>query len=219
MNRKLSALALAGALALTLALPAGAVCPLQFFFSWPWAVQEETPALPDSLLYCGAVQQLVEEDGVLTQLWMDSEQSGPYTMNLSEQTVWIDGTLRAPASSAALQEGDEAVVFHSPVTALSLPPQSAALAVVLNPPQDGSAVRLHTVEEVSLDDGQLTITTDQGGLLLRADETTLLSRYDGQEAVSLKDIQPGSRVVAWYTAVLASYPGQARAEQLILLPE
>lgn len=217
MNRKLPALALAGALALTLALPAGAVCPFRFFF--PRAAREEAPALPDSLLYCGTVKQLVEEDGALVQLWMDSEQSGPYAMNLSDKTVWIDGDLRVPSSPEAVQEGDEVVIFHSPMTALSLPPQSAALAVVRNLPQDGSAVRLHTVEEVSLDGGQLTITTDQGGLLLRADETTPLSRYDGQEPVSLNDIQPGCRVMAWYTAVMASYPGQARAEQLILLPE
>ena len=40
----------------------------------------------------------------------------------------------------------------------SLPPQSAAFAVVTNLPMDAQSAQLHKVEEVSLQDGQLQIT-------------------------------------------------------------
>ena len=47
-------------------------------------------------------------------------------------------------------EGGESVyVFHSPISTRSLPPQSAAYAVVRNIPQDISCAQYHVVEEIT----------------------------------------------------------------------
>ncbi len=35
----------------------------------------------------------------------------------------------------------------------------------------------------------------------------------------LEDVQPGRQVIAWYSAVAQSYPGQAYTTHLMLLPE
>lgn len=222
MNKKLIALALTGALTCGMVLPALAVSPAapSDTAASVTATAQEVPALPASVLYYGTVQQIVkDENGQITQLWLTSEQYGEYVMNLSAETVWIDSGNRTASDPSTLQEGESVYVFHSPIATFSLPPQSPAFAVVRNIPMDISCAQYHEVEEVSLVDGQLTITTDNGGLLLRADQNTPITLYGSDETVALEDIQPGSHLLAWYGVVAASYPGQASADCLMLLPQ
>ena len=84
---------------------------------------------------------------------------------------------------------------------------------------DAQSAQLHKVEEVSLQDGQLQITTDNGELYITADQNTVVSAYGSDAAAVLEDVQPGRQVIAWYSAVAQSYPGQAYTTHLMLLPE
>lgn len=84
---------------------------------------------------------------------------------------------------------------------------------------DTSCAWYHEVEAVTLENGQLTITTDNGSILIFADENTQLSRYEGEGSVSLENIQAGDQVMAWYDAVTDSLPGQTQAGYLMLLPK
>lgn len=218
MNKKLTVLVLTGALACAMALPAMAAENTVTPISAPISTKTSV-SLPDSVLYYGTVQEIVKGDeGNIIQLRMDSERYGAYVMNLTDQTVWIDSGLRAVSDPATLQEGEGLYVFHSAVETSSLPPQSAALAVVRNIPMDAGCAQYHQVEGVSLENGQLKITTDNGGLYLLADGETTLSFYGSDETVVLEDIQPGSHVMAWYEGYAALGSGQAHAAHLMLLP-
>ncbi|MEQ2457499.1 S-layer homology domain-containing protein [Flavonifractor hominis] len=218
MNKKLTVLVLTGALACAMALPAMAAETTAVPISAPVSM-EETMSLPDSVLYYGTVQEIVkDENGNITQLRMVSDRYGEYVMNITEQTVWIDSGRHAASDPTDLQEGESVYVFHSSVETRSLPPQSAAFAVVRNIPMDAGCAQYHEVEEVSLQNGQLKITTDNGGLFIFADDETELSMYRNDAALSLEDIQVGNHVIAWYGAVADSYPGQAHASYLMLLP-
>ena len=218
MNKKLTVLVLTGALACAMALPAMAAettaVPISATVS-----TEEAVSLSDSVLYYGTVQEIVkDESGNITQLRMVSDRYGEYVMNISEQTVWIDSGRHTASDPATLQEGEGLYVFHSAVETRSLPPQSAAFAVVRNIPMDAGCPQYHRVEEVSLENGQLKITTDNGGLYLLTGEDTIFSFYGSDQAVDLEDIQAGSCVMAWYDSYAAVYPGQAYATHLMLLP-
>lgn len=218
MSKKLTVLALAGALACAMALPAMAAGTAATPISAPIAAEETLP-MPDSVLYYGTVQQIVkDEEGHITQLRMTSDRYGERTMNITEQTVWIDSGRRTVSDPADLREDERLYVFHSSVETRSLPPQSAAFAVVRNIPMDVGCAQYHEVEAVSLADGHLTITTDNGGLLILADEETTLSFYGSEEVPTLEDIPADSHVMAWYSMVAASNPGQTRATHLMLLP-
>ncbi|OUO34977.1 S-layer homology domain-containing protein [Flavonifractor sp. An306] len=218
MNKKLTVLVLTGAMACAMALPAMAAGNTATPTSTPVSA-EISVSLPDSVLYYGTVQEIVKDaEGNITQLRMNSERYGAYVMNLTDQTVWIDSGRRTASEPAALREGEGLYVFHSAVETSSLPPQSAAFAVVRNIPMDAGCAQYHQVEAVSLENGQLKITTDNGGLYLLADEDTTLSVYGSDEAAALEDIQAGSYVMAWYGAVAESYPSQAHAVHLMLLP-
>ena len=176
--------------------------------------------MPGSQLYFGQIQGIERDtEGTIHQLYMVSESHGEYVMNLSPQTVWIDSGNHTASDPATLEIGESVYVFHSPVSTRSLPPQSAAYAVVRNIPQDAGTAKYHQVESVTEhEDGSITITTDQGGLMLSAGKDTVVSAYDGS-VVSLADIHAGTPVMAWYPLVMLSYPGQAHADYLMVLPE
>ncbi len=217
MKKMLMSLVLSGALACSLALPAAAVQKTD-------GVRSETPAaeesatLPDSVLYYGKAETVSRgENGEISALHMSSDQYGEYVMLLSEDTVWIDSGNRTAGDPSDLEEGEGLYVFHSPVSTRSMPPQSAAFAIVRNVPQDASCARYHEVEAAEETDGTLRITTDNGGLFLLADEETTLSSYAGAAPAGLDEIEAGSHIMAWYGPVAMSYPGQARASHIMIL--
>lgn len=218
MKKKLTALVLTGALACSMALPAMAAQTTAIPISAPVST-EAAVSLEGSMLYYGTVQEIVKDaEGDIIQLRMTSDRYGEYLMNITEQTVWIDSGRQESSDPATLQEGERIYVFHSTVETRSLPPQSAAFAVVRNIPMDARCAQYHDVETVSLENGQLTITTDNGELWLLADQDTDLSFYGSDKAAALENIQAGSYVMAWYSTVAASEPGQAHATHLMLLP-
>lgn len=211
MKRKWMSLALGGALFCMLGAPALA--------AEDTAPQQTEPAqtLPDSVLYYGEVKDLLTaEDGTLTGLHMDSEQSGEFVMRVNEDTYWIDSG-KQTASTASAAEGEHLYVFHSPVSTRSLPPQSTAYAVVRNIPQDAGSAQYHKVEAVEqTEDGRLQITTNSGGLYLFADKDTTFSAYEGG-AAQAGQIKAGDHIMAWYGAVALSYPGQAHVSHIMTL--
>ncbi len=215
MKRTISALLTASALLCAAALPALASEP-----STPQAdsAQTQEAAMPDSVSYYGQIQGIGrDESGAITSLWLTSERCGESIMNISEQTVWIDSGNYSASDPSDLETGEWVYVYHSPVSTRSLPPQSAAYAVVRSIPQDVGAAQYQEVEAVTWnEDGGLTITTDNGGLLISLDENTQIHTYSGGEA-SLEDIRVGSHVMSWHQIVLTSYPGQTGTRHLMLL--
>ena len=217
MKRTLSALLVSSALLCAAVLPAAAAEPADPAQADTAATQEET--LPDSVSYYGQIQEIGrDEQGTITRLRLTSEVYGEYVMNISSSTVWIDSGNYSASDPSDLEVGESVYVYHSPVSTRSLPPQSAAYAVVRNFPQDISAAKYQEVEAVTQnEDGSATITTNNGGLWLTVEADASVTTYAGEKA-SLADLQVGSHVMAWYDIVLLSYPGQAGTDQLMLLP-
>lgn len=216
MRKKMAILVLTGLLTCTLALPASATeTPTETQTS-----MEQTQKLPSSVLYYGTVKEIdKDENGIITRLHLESDRYGAYVMNISEQTVWIDSGKQTASDPAELQIGEGVYVFHSAVATFSLPPQSAAYAVVRNVPMDAGCAQYHKVEEVSVTDGQTQITTDNGGLFIFLDENTSLSGYHPEQQVSKDDLQVGTYIMAWYGAVAESYPAQTHASHVMVLTE
>ena len=180
----------------------------------------EWAPLPHSELYYGTVTAIGrDEAGAPVRLTLTSVAYGDYVMNLSADTVWVDCAARAASDPGTLKEGESVYVFHSPASTRSLPPQSAAYAVVRNIPQDSVGAHYHVVEAVEDGpDGSVRIVTDRGGLYLSADGETGLSRYGGGAAPALSQLRAGDRLMAWYGAVAESWPAQAHAQHILVLP-
>ena len=221
MNRKLTALILSGAMVCALSVQSLAAEPADPAAgeSQVTGVEVET-ALPDSVLYYGTIVEIGrDESGEIRRLVLDSERYGSYVMNISEETVWIDSGNRTAGNPDDLKEGERVYVFHSPIATMSLPPQSPALAVVWNLPQDVGCAQYHEVEQVEqLEDGSVRITTDNGGLILTVSADGKATSYETGEAVELSQLQAGDRIMAWYSVVLESYPAQAGTDTILVLP-
>ena len=226
MKHKLTAYMLAGVLSLSLAVPVlaaetGAAGTGNTSGGQTDSVQEDKlPTAAQSVLYYGKVSEIRKDaQGTMTQLVMESEAYGDYIMNLSDQVVWIDSGNHAASDPSTLQEGEGIYVFHSSVSTQSLPPQSAALAIVRNIPQDITSAHYHVVEGVETqEDGSVRILTNQGELCLLVNQETGLSRYDDGTNFDPVQLKKGDRVMAWYEAVLTTYPAQAHTRHLMLLP-
>lgn len=220
MKKKWGTLALSGALLCSLGVPAWAAGDGASASGAAKAADTgDIQPLPDSELYCGTLkEQITGEDGTAAALYMESSQFGEYVMNLSGETLWIDGGRRVPCSPSDLVAGETLYVFRSPVSTRSIPPQSAAFAVVRNVPQGACCAHYHKVEAVEERDGEIQITTSNGGLLLYIGEATTRSAYAGTSAGGLDGIVAGGHIVAWYAAVALSYPGQAYVQHIMTLP-
>ena len=215
MRKRLTALALSGLMICSLSLSALAA-PIPVDRSG--AESSEPAPLADSQLYYGQVKDiLTDEDGTVTGLWMDSPKSGEYVMKLSEETYWINSGERTTSDPATLEVGERLYVFHSPVSTRSMPPQSAAYAVVRNIPQDAGCAQYHKVEAVEETDEGVQITTDNGGLILFLDENTTLLSYTGDAPADPADIPVGSHIMAWYQVVALSLPGQGHPSYVMAL--
>ncbi|MBE5040829.1 stalk domain-containing protein [Ructibacterium gallinarum] len=215
MNRKIVAFILGGAMLCSMSFPVMA----EEIENMPNAA-EDTVQAPDSVLYYGKIMKMKRDDTeAIQQIRLNSERYGEYIMNVSEETVWIDSENVTAFNPADLKENERVYVFHSPAVTASLPPQSAAIAVVRNIPQDAGCAMYHVVDKVTqAEDGSLQILTDNGGLILSADEKTDVVSYLTKNIVTLEDIQEGTRIMAWYSAVAESYPGQAYANHIMILP-
>ena len=223
MKRKLTACMLAAALSVSLAVPALALETASAESGTPQVsapTEGNNKAKKHSVLYYGKVAEIgKDEAGNITRLVMESEAYGDYIMNVSRDVVWIDSGNKTASDPVTLKVGEGIYVFHSPVSTYSIPPQSPALAIVRNIPQDISSAHYQVVESVEkLSDGSVRIVTDQGGLHITADANTGLSRYVDNKAFDLDELKAGDRIMAWYEAVLESYPAQTHAQHLMLLP-
>lgn len=162
------------------------------------STEETLPALPDSVLYYGEIQKIQNsEDGTPARLVMDSEPYGPYIMNLSENTCYVDSGKGTALDVGDFREGDRVYVFHSPIAARSMPPQSTAFVLLKNMPMDVSCGMYHEVEQIQMAEEGIQITTDNGSKVLGINGETNISAYAGEPA-RMDQIQEGSFIIAWY---------------------
>lgn len=182
--------------------------------------QTDVEQAPDRVLTWGTIQSIArEEDGWASILLnRPEERGGELVLNISAETIVIDSASGKPVGTESLGEGDEIYVFHSPVMTMSLPPQTAAEAIMTNMPQDTDSAMLHTVEQVEeTKDGGIRILTDNGGLYITAANGAEISPLYTKNIVHLEDVKKGDRIFAWYNIVLESYPGQAYTDKLVLI--
>lgn len=219
MRKKLGIMLLAGTLAFQWNVPVLAN-QMQMKTISETPVAEAVKTAPMSQFYCGTITkvQKVKKRGI-TKIFMKSEQDGERVLNVSKDTVWINAKTRSAGSSTRLKVGEKLYVFHSIAMTRSLPPQTAAFAIVRNVPQDTMCPQYITVDQVEKQkDGSLQITTDDGEMILMLNKETSLIPYRTKNIVKLEDIEKGSRLMVWYSIVGTSYPARVYPEQVMLLP-
>lgn len=198
-------------LALALALCCG-LMPAAFA-----ADENEVKPLPESTLYFGTIEKiLTDNDGNMTALRLPSERYGEYVMNLSDETVWIDSGNKTVSDKSTLAEGESVYIFHSTVSASSMPPQSRAFAIVRNVPQDAGSAHYMKIDSVEEKDGVVTVTGNNGTKSFTIYDKTTYSPYLTKNIVTLRNLQAGSRIMVWYAFSMNG--AEQKARHIMLLP-
>ncbi len=221
MNKKLISGLLCTALIASVSVTALADDAVDTTLDTTPAVEESAAAVSESITGTYATVQSVEqsEEGSVTSITVQTELYDSLVLLVGEGTVCIDTQTGVAASLQELEVGDEIYAYISEAVTASLPAQTSVEAIVVN--LDESSVPAHylTAEQVTAnEDGSVTILCDNGGTLLTVTADTPISPYLTKNIVSLSDIEEGSRFFAWYEVVALSYPGQATAERVVLLP-
>jgi len=138
-------------------------------------------------------------------------------LNLSESTIIVDAYTGEP-SSIADRRSDRVKVYHAPFMTMSIPPQSPALIIALDLPENQFSPMYHTIEEIDeLYYDTIRITTDNGGLFITLDQDTPLTPHMTRQMVELEHLQVGDRLLVWYEIIATSFPAQTTATRVIFL--
>lgn len=216
-KERIAALTLSAALAFGISVPAMAADKGPVDVVPTLISQQETAPVLDSALYYGTISGIYRnEKGDITSVQMTSESKGEMVFHISENTLYVDAGKHCAADVSMLKEGAGLYVFHSPVMTMSLPPQTSAMVFVGNMPMDMGCPMYHEIEKVEKRDDATVVTTDNGGLELYITDETEMSAYAKDGSTELK---VGGHVMAWYSAVTDSLPGQTRPSHVMVLPE
>lgn len=171
-------------------------------------------------LYYGRVVEVDKNaDGSIKAIEMYSDYQKEFIFNISNQTYSIDSGRKMAIPLENIKENEGVYIFYGDITTASIPPQSQALAIVRNIPQDAMIAQYFTVEEILKEKDGIKIVVDNGGLFIKLDEKTTLFPYRTKNIIRLKDIRKGSKVMVWYQPYASVYPGNTYATHLMLLPE
>lgn len=171
-------------------------------------------------LYYGRVVGVNKNtDGSVKFIEMYSDYQKEYIFNISTQTYSIDSGRKIAIPLENIKENEGVYVFYGDVATASIPPQSQALAIVRNIPQDAMSAQYFVVEDIIKDKDGVKLQVGNGGLFIKLDEKTKLFPYRTKNIVKMKDIRKGSKVMVWYQPYASVYPGNTYATHLMLLPE
>lgn len=184
----------------------------------PASGQDFVGQSPSSLLVNGTVEEIV--DGQILLKNQDDANTGipDISLNISEDTVFLDAVTFESKTLEDIQEGDLLYAHVSLIMTRSLPPISNAYAVFVGASSDMAVPSYATVTEITTDDaGNLLLTVDQDLILIPGEETVIRS-YDGTQ-LDASDVKVGDRILASYQFVTMSIPAQTNPDLILLMPE
>lgn len=141
-------------------------------------------------------------------------------LHLSEDTLCVDAVTGLPLSVDKLKDGETLYAWTGPAMTMSLPPQSTAVIILGNIPQD---FKLPNYYEITGVDQTAVVAIYPppertevnlpvaGGETLKIPVSASISPYLTKNRVTLDDLTPGSRILAW-----SGNDGQI--ERVVLLP-
>ena len=174
---------------------------------------EELPALPPAIGKIGYITAYENNQLTVASL---SDEEDIIVLNLSEATVVVDAETGLPAAIAD-RDSDRVKVYHAVFTTMSIPPQSPALVVAINLPENAGSPHYHVIEAIEVNEESASITVDNGSLIITLDSETPLTPYLTRQMVTIDTLNVGDTLLFWYEVVLTSYPGQTTATRAMWL--
>ncbi len=178
---------------------------------------EDALAIPTYVNISGKVTEINKtEDGILESVLVEKDDETEVLLVVSEETIAVDYN-GMPVNLASLEIGTEIDAAQSLAQTMSLPPQSAAFAIVVKA-EGEIAPKYIEISKISETDGALAFESADGYYLIRISEETEFVPYKTRNIVTAADIKEGSKVLVWYDMSTKSIPEQATAKKVMIIP-
>lgn len=134
---------------------------------------------------------------------------GEVIVNISGDTLILDGENGYPLEAEELQAGETVYVYIGPAMTMSLPPQTSGEVLIAKIPADMKAPEYITVKSMTADaDGNWKLVSTAGTEYAVAADCRIMP-YLTRQIVSLEDVAQGSNLLVWSNA-------ENQAQKLVL---
>lgn len=188
----------------------------------PEDANEDIPATPPegmagALAIRGTAQEITAENQILVKSDAEGSAYPEVMLQLTDETLILDVTDFSEKAKDDIQTGDFLCAWFSPVMTRSLPPISNAAVILTGVTEDAAAPNYAVVTEVNeTEEGTTELVTDMELNLYVSGDTPVLA-LDGS-SLTIADLKPGTRVLAWYDMMTMSIPAMAHPEEIRVLP-
>lgn len=132
------------------------------------------------------------------------------TVIVTDKTLLIDGKDGDLKGDRALKKGRKVTAYYSSKMTRSYPPQAEGFAIVFGKNNEKQGKYMH-VEKVTLSENGESVR------LLNSNRDIIVTvSKDVYE--DYQNIKEGDRIMAWYSIMTMSLPGQTNATKVIVLP-
>ncbi len=122
---------------------------------------------------------------------------GEVLVNISGDTLILDGENGYPMEAKDLQAGDTVYAYIGPAMTMSLPPQTMGEVIIGKIPADMKAPEYITAKSMTANaDGSWTLVSEAGTEYAVAADCRIMP-YLTRQIVSLEDIVQGSNLLVW----------------------
>lgn len=173
-------------------------------------------AVPYSIGVRAVVTDIMNDNGQIS-FEVKPEDGEPIILHLSDATILVDNQSAAPVGVEDIRVGDTVYAYHDIMMTMSIPGQTPALAILTNL-GDSVPAALHMPEQVRRNGATASVLCDNGSIWVRTAEETVFTPYRTRQIVTASDIRMGQPFLAWYDVVMESYPAQAVADRVMILP-
>ncbi|MEL7623670.1 MAG: copper amine oxidase N-terminal domain-containing protein [Clostridiales bacterium] len=171
-------------------------------------------------------------DGTLTKLdnghlrLTSKEDNAPYQeieLIMADNTAIFDGTSGQPLAIEDLKDGEKLYAYISAPSDRDLPPQVTAQVVLGRLAEDKDLPGYFEVRSTIANEAEAVRLVTDKDMVLRIEDRYMPEAFktvsaSAPEKVSADQLVPGTRVLAWYSAVSLSMPAQTSPSRIIALP-
>lgn len=157
------------------------------------------------------------EDSLTIENSDEGDSYSKVVINVDETTVILDAATGDVKTFADIKADENLVAYVGPVMTRSLPPITTGRLILCNVPEEGVAPTYAEVQSVTKTDNGVDVLMT-GDIILHLNADTQLMAYKSKNVVALEDIQPGARLLSWYSVVAMSMPAQATPSKVMVFP-
>ena len=132
------------------------------------------------------------------------------TVIVTDKTLLIDGKDGDLKGDRALKKGRKVTAYYSSKMTRSYPPQAEGFAIVFGKNNEKQGKHMHVEKVTSSENGESVRLLNSNRDIIVTVSKDVYEDY--------QNIKEGDRIMAWYSIMTMSLPGQTNATKVIVLP-